>query len=326
MEFTNVIPAAELKAQTPPPFVASQSGAVNAPTANEEAQLRALFQDASEKGMELSDNVTLPQSQPAPAPVVQIPTVQVPEKFKTPEGAVDEEKLKASSKQLDSAIEEKTKSIDEIMADYKAREKKLHELSTQKADAARQLQSLPSVNPAQVNPVDPQLQAMHQQILSDMQRDPVNTSIMLNEALITKKLEPLMQRFQQDEEIRQDAIRRDSFSRLAESDPRVMQNQYYAAINQVLDEDPAMMRLKNPHKAAWNEVKERLRLGEPMVPAQPSMSSPQLGRGAPPSVSTFQGQVTPQSLAQQVNQINPYSEEGKAYEQKLREATAHLWQ
>jgi hypothetical protein len=167
---------------------------------------------------------------------------------------------------------------------------------------------------------------MHQQIMADMQRDPVNTSIMLNEALITKKLEPLMQRFQQEEEVRQDTVRRDSFARLAESDPRVMQNQYYAAINQVLDEDPAMMRLKNPHKAAWNEVKERLRLGEPMVPAQPSMSSPQLGRGAPPSVSTFQGQTTPQSLAQQVNQLNPYSEEGRAYEQKLREATAHLWQ
>lgn len=321
MEVTEIIPAAELKAQNPPPFVASQSGIAPSPTANEEAQLRSLFQNASSNGLELSDSVTLPQN-PAPAP-----TIQVPEKFKTPEGTVDEEKLKASSKQLDGAIEEKTKSIDEMMQDYKAREKKLHELSAQKADLAKQLPSMAPLNPAQVNPNDPQVQQLHQQILSDMQRDPVQTSIMLTEALLQKKMEPLMQRFQQEDEIRQDTARRDSFTRLAESDPRVMQNKYYAAINQVLDEDPAMMRLKNPHKAAWNEVKERLRLGEPtMVQAQPSMSSPQLGRGAPPSVSTFQGQSTPQAMYQQANAINPYSDEGKAYEQKLREATANLWQ
>lgn len=325
MEVINVTPAAELRAQTPSPFVASQSGVAPAPTANEEAQLRALFVDASAKGMELTDSVQVPQGTKATEPIAQTPTVPVPDKFKTPEGTVDEEKLKASSKQLDGAIEEKTKSIDEIMQDYKAREKKLHELSQQKADLSKQLPPIPATT-SQVNPNDPQMLALHQQILADMQRDPVNTSIMLNQALVKKELEPLMQRFQQEDEIRQDGLRRDSFQRLAESDPRVMQNQYYAAINQVLDEDPAMMRLKNPHKAAWNEVKERLRLGEPMVPAQPSMSSPQLGRGAPPSVSTFQGQTTPQSLAQQVNQINPYSEEGRLYEQKLREATANLWQ
>lgn len=324
MEFTNVTPAAELRAQTPPPFVASQSGVSPSPTANEEAELRALFQDASAKGMELSDSVQVSQGPKSPDVIAQPPAVEVPAKFKTPDGAVDEEKLKASSKQLDGAIEEKTKSIDEMMQDYKAREKKLHELSTQKADLSRQM---PPLTPNdQVNPNDPQALQLKQQILADMQRDPVQTSIMLTEALLNKKMEPLMQRFQQEEEVRQDTVRRDSFTRLAESDPRVMQNQYYAAINQVLDEDPAMMRLKNPHKAAWNEVKERLRLGEPQVQAQPSTPNPTLGRGAPPFAPTFQGQVTAQSLAQQVNQINPYSEEGRAYEQKLREITATLWQ
>lgn len=317
MEMTEMIPAADLK-QSPPPFVASQSGVAPSPTANEEAQLRAMFQDASAKGLELGDTVTVPGLAPA---------VVVPEKFKTPEGTVDEDKLKASSKLLDGAIEQKQKTVDEMMADYKERERKLHELSQQKAELARQMPALPAMTSQNVNANDQQMVQLHQQILADMQRDPVNTSIMLNKALITKELEPLMKRFQQEEEIRTDSARRDSFTRLAESDPRVMQNQYYQAINQVLDEDPAMMRLKNPHKAAWNEVKERLRLGEATpLQAQPSSASPQLGRGAPPSVSTFQGQVTPQSLAQQVNQINPYSEEGKAYEQKLREATAHLWQ
>lgn len=323
MEMTKMIPAAELRAQTPPPFVASQSGAAPAPTANEEAELRALFVDASAKGMELTDSVQVPQGTKAPEVVAQPPALEVPAKFKTPDGAVDEEKLKASSKQLDGAIEEKTKSIDEMMQDYKAREKKLHELSAQKADLSKQMPTLPT---EQINPTSPEAMQLKQQILADMNRDPVQTSIMLTEALLNKKMEPLMQRFQQEEEIRQDAVRRDSFARLAESDPRVMQNKYYSAINQVLDEDPGMMRLKNPHKAAWNEVKERLRLGEPLVQAQPSTPNPTLGRGAPPFAPTFQGQATPQSLAQQVNQISPYSEEGKAFEQNLRAATANLWQ
>ena len=305
--------AAELRGQTPP-FVASQSGAVNAPTANEEAQLRALFQEASANGLEMHDQVSIPaQAQ-----------IAIPEKFKTPEGTVDEEKLKASSKLLDGAIEQKQKSIEEIMADYKAKEKQLHELGAKKSELQKQA---PVISPSEIpaNPNDPQVQQLHQQIMADMQRDPVQTSIMLTEALLAKKLEPIMERYKQEEEMRQDAAKRDSLAQVAQDDPRILQ--YYSVVSQILDEDPGLMRLKNPHKAAWNEAKSRLRLGEPLqVQAQPSNASPNLGRGVPPSVSGLSAPSSPQNMYQQATSLNPYSDEGKAYEQKLRDATKALWQ
>jgi hypothetical protein len=160
--------------------------------------------------------------------------------------------------------------------------------------------------------------------MADMQRDPVQTSIMLTEALLQKKLEPLMQRYQQEEEVRRDNSMRENIAKLAESDPRVLQQNHFDLINQILAEEPEMMRLKNPHKAAWNEAKERLRLGD--VKAQPSTPTPTLGRGAPPSVSTLPGSTSNQSLYQQVASTNPYTDEGKMIEEKLREATKNLWQ
>jgi hypothetical protein len=99
-------------------------------------------------------------------------------------------------------------------------------------------------------------------------------------------------------------------------------------VNQVLDEEPGMMRLKNPHKAAWNEVKERLRLGEANTsPAQPSNVTPTLGGGAPPSVSTLpSGPMSVPNLQQLARQVNPYSPEGKQFEERLKEVTKDLWQ
>jgi hypothetical protein len=316
-------PATELNAQ-PPKFVPSQSGVAPAPTMEEEASLRQMFQDAAKSGLELGDQITVPapvQGQPKPP----APAVQVPEKFKTPEGTVDEDKLKASSKQLDAAIEGKQKSIDEILAEYKAKERQFADLSQKKAELQKQtpqegITNIPFSSPQATT--DPQMAQIHQQLLADMQRDPVGTSIMLNQAIVQKEIGPLLERLRQDDEAKRDLSMRDGLARLAQDDSRILNPQYFAVVNQILDEDPVMMRLKNPHKAAWNEAKERLRLGEQ---ARPSIPTPTLGGGAPPSVSTLPGSVTPQALASQAGTINPYSDEGKAFEERLRAATDNLW-
>lgn len=318
-EVTEIQLAADSQTQTPPPFVASQSGA-QAPTANEEAMLRAMFQDAAQKGLELNDVVPLPQA--APVPAQTIPVIPIPQKFQNPDGTVDEDKLKASSERLDEAIQQKEKTIDELLADYKEREKKLGQLGQQKAEIQRQMP--PVAAPVQQTSQD--LQAVEQRIREDYARDPLNTSVQLAEAIVQKKLEPFFQQMQQVEESRRDQIVRQNLTELAKSDPRILDPRLYAIVNQVLDEDPGLKQSKNPHKAAWNEVKERLRLGEPTVQAQPSIATPTLGRGAPPSVSTLPGPMTPQTAYQQASTLNPYSAEGKAYEEKLREMTRTLWQ
>jgi len=321
-------PAAELNAQ-PPKFVASQSASAPAPTADEEAQLRQMFQDAAQKGLELTDQITVPAPIVGqPKPQAPAPTIPVPEKFKTPEGTVDEEKLKASSKQLDAAIEGKQKSIDEMLSEYKAKEKFHQELAQKKAELNKQVPqqaTVPIIPPP--NPQDPQMAQIHQQILADMQRDPVGTTIMLNQAIVQKEIAPLLERLRQEDEVKRDGNLRDNLAKLAQDDPRILNPQYFAVVNQIIDEDPGIMRLKNPHKAAWNEAKERLRLGEASQPqARPSIPNPTLGGGAPPSVSTLPGPQSPQTLYNQAVSVKPYTDEGKAFEEKLREATNNLWQ
>lgn len=325
---TEVVPVAELRPQELPKFVPSQSDNAPAPTVNEEDALRQMFIDADKKGIELNDRITVPApailEQPKP-PVV----TSFPEKFKTPEGTVDEEKLKASSKQLETAIVEKQKSIDEIIADYKVKEREYSELSQKKSELSKNppappqpIQTVPfPVTPAVA--ADPQMAQLHQQILADMHRDPVGTTIMLNEAMLQKKLEPIMDRMRQEDEVRRDLTMRESLAKLADEDPRILNGQNYEMVKQIINEDPGIMRLKNPFKAAWNEAKGRLRLGEQ---ARPSTPTPTLGGGAPPSVSTLPGSQTPQTLFQKAGTVNPYSDEGKAFEEQLRSATNNLWQ
>ncbi len=318
------------KEQTPPPFVASQSGAVEKlPTANEEAQLRELFRDAAARGIddpgEIEGTIQAePQrvQEPVSAPVSTIP---IPQKFQKPDGTVDEDKLKASSERLHEAIEQKQKTVDELLLEYQEREKKLHGLGQQKTEIQQQMPPLSPPGAPAPAPQDPA--SLGQRIMQDYQRDPLDTTIKLAEAIAVTKMAPLMERFQQDEEQRKLQAMRQNVAQLAQADPRFLDPRLNAMVNQVLDEDPAMMRLKNPHKAAWNEVKERLRLGEANPPpAQPSSAPPTLGRGAPPSVSTLPGPITPQTAFQQAQQVNPYSPEGKTFEEQLREMTRNLWQ
>jgi hypothetical protein len=95
--------------------------------------------------------------------------------------------------------------------------------------------------------------------------------------MIQKKLQPMEEREKAE-------ATRLNLQALASRDARILREDVFAAVNAKLQSDPDLWRLKNPHKAAWLEVKEEMRLGEPLpVPAQPSRASPVLGGGTPPS-------------------------------------------
>lgn len=298
------------QADDPTKFVASQSGAIEkAPTTNEEEQIRALFKEASSRGM---DELTT---------VVEVPKIPIPQKFQKPDGTVDEEKLKTSSERLNEAVEQKQKTVDDLLKEYQEREKNLHDLSQKKKEIENQIASVPASVPMQ------NTQELEQRLRQDYQRDALDTTVKLADAIVASKLAPIMERFQQEEEQRRLQGLRNNVADLAAQDPRFLDPRLNAMVNQVLDEDPGMMRLKNPHKAAWNEVKERLRLGEAnQPPAQPSNAMPTLGRSAPPSVSTLPGPISPQNAAQAAQQVNPYSQEGRQFEERLKEMTKDLWQ
>ena len=321
---TQVAPAKE------PPFVPSQAGLT--PPMDDNA-VKAIFDKAAKDGMDdLNAPITLPappvEQPPAQAPV-QTP---IPEKFKKPDGTVDEDKLKTSIQQVDQAIEKKTKSIDDMIAEYKAKEKELTELGRKKSEVQRGVQMMP-IGPVMTPPapVPQDLAALQMQIQQDYQRDPIGTQILMARAeaqrLLDERMAPVQDALAAWQQEKRDLQMRENLAQLAQSDPRVLDSRLYAIMNQVLDEDPGMMRLKNPHRAAWNEVKERLRLGEPQpAPAHPSNPAPTLAGGSPPLVSSLPSPATPQTLFQNAQTLQPYSEDGKRFEEQLKAATRDLWQ
>lgn len=320
--------AAELK-QEPPKFVPSTEGL---PAPMDDNAIRDIFANAAAQGVDdLNATVTTPgpigQPVSEPEPKVETPIVEIPAKFQKPDGTVDEEKLKASSAQLDAAIEQKQKTVEEMLADYRAKEKEFHGISAE----AKQLQA--SQPPAPVPPsapapgtVDPNMDQVRQQLLNLQRQDPIAFAVEIARAVALKEAAPALQMAQTIAEKERDSGIRANIASLAEQDPRILNPQIYAEVTKELNSDPAYFRLKNPHKAAWNEVKERLRLGDaPQRQAQPSTPGPILGRGSPTPVSGLSQPATPQSMFQQVGQVDPYSEEGKRLEAQLRQASESLW-
>lgn len=218
----------------------------------------------------------------APAPT------DIPDKFKKPNGEVDVEKLKTSTERLDEAIQKKEdavqKSIDDYVKEYREKERKFRgELGPKLANLTPTPQPV-APPPA---PIDPMV--MRARIEADFERDKIGTLADLVEVIVaqrlTKEVTPLKEDLEQVRLDRQDRQLRNNLQSLAEKDPRILNPKVFAAITAKLDAEPDLWKLANPHKAAWLDVKDELRLGDlPQgSPAQPSkVPSPILGGGTPP--------------------------------------------
>lgn len=201
----------------------------------------------------------------------------VPQKFLKTDGTVDVDKIQASTKQLDQAIQTKEALVQKSVDDYLEMEKKFRNMP----NAQKFEPQVPPINQAQTIPI-PQGQLTPQQqeeiVRRDYAADPLGTTARLLDIMFQAKFQPIEERNKIEE-------RRTNIQKIAEKDPRILQSDYFDAVNAKLQSDPDLWKLKNPHKAAWLEVKEEMRLGEPsMVQAQPSRSTPVLGGGSPPSV------------------------------------------
>lgn len=233
------------------------------------------------------------QAQSAPAQVSTPATVEVPQKFLKPDGAVDVDKIQASTRQLDEAIqkkEEAVKTAEDYMREYNEMQKKFHSLP----NAEKTLASLPQ--PAPIQQI-PQSQQDYEEIVRrDYAVDPLGTTTRLLNLMLEAKFQPIVEK-EKTEATRQ------NIQKLAEKDPRFLQN--FDAVNEKLRSDPDLWKLKDPHKAAWLDVKEELRLGEPSkAQALPSRPSPVLGGGTPPSAPSSSGYASPQNAVAQLHQLD----------------------
>lgn len=313
---------------------------------SQEAAIRAIANAAETAGDNTGDTVVaVPQraatqtpgipaaapSAPAPAmppvapqaaqPAAVLATPDIPAKFVNPDGTVDVEKLQASSKQLDTALAEKVLTVEEMVAQYKEKENKLRNLPNPNnpESIARFAQTAPQPIPAQIpQPAAPDPNSLQAQILADLQRDPVGTIVDLVKAVNSTENKPLHEFVTTLKEKQKDEGMKNNIIQLVKEDPRVANDAVHKAILAEMDSDPGYRGMRNPYKAAWNEVKARLRLGDAQIPSQPSKTaSPILGGGTPPPVPSTTGGYSPSTIGAAIGQAKT-KDEMSAVEAELR--------
>lgn len=250
----------------------------------DEAAVRAAVMQAEANGedpmkLKVSDMAQIPEPQQQPKVAQAETPVDVPEKFKKPNGEVDVEKLNASTKQLDEALQKKTEGIQDVnkfveeqLRTYKEKERQLRSLPNPNRLAAQVALPPP---PVPATPQELSNEQLENMINQDIRNNPARTIADMVQAALQRELGPI-------HEEKKDGRIRSNLKELAERDPRVVT--HIAAINAKIDENPELLNLKNPYKVAWLEVREDLRLGElSQAQAQPSKPvAPVLGGGTPP--------------------------------------------
>lgn len=212
----------------------------------------------------------------------QVPNqTPVPQKFLKPDGEVDVDKIQASTRQLDEAIQKKQDAVQKSVDDYLEAERKFRNMPNPERLAPQPVVQAPTPPQGFMTP-----QQQEEIIRRDYAADPLGTTTRLLDLMLQEKFKPIEERNKIEE-------RRSNIQKIAEKDPRILQSEYFDAVNAKLQADPDLWKLKNPHKAAWLEVKDEMRLGEAVplgtAPALPR-PSPVLGGGTPPSAPSSSAQ------------------------------------
>jgi len=289
--------------RTPPPGKAQPIQAIapdTTPVFDDNAVREAIRQaEANNQDPMTIRRDELSQGPAIPAP---IPVPEVPQKFLKPDGAVDVEKIQASTKALEEGIQKKEQAIQQVNLT-------VEELVRQNQELEKQFRSMPnaekltaSIPPATVAPP----QNFEEIVYQDYQRDPLGTMLRLNDLQMEKKLSPYKEREKLE-------ITRNNYQAIAEKDPRILQPEIFAAVKEKLQTNPELWNLKNPQKAAYLEVKDEMRLGDPTPgQAQPSRPSPILGGGTPPSAPSSSVQTNPQDIVSNLHKLDLRNKEQEA--------------
>jgi len=270
-----------------------------------EAQIKAASDAAQARGEDPSK---------LPIGVLAQDVPNVPKKFVQPTGEVDVEKLKASTERLNEEIQKK-EAAQKSVEDYLQAQKKFRDMpNAEKLAQANMRQAIPPAAPIIQEVAPPALTRaqIEAQINADIQANPAATVANLIDIMFEQKfgqkIKPLEEGIQSTLQRERDDAVRANLKALADKDPRILNQEVFDAVNAKLASDPELWKLKNPHKAAWLEVKDEMRLGD--VPqgtsAQPSRPlSPILGGGTPPPpMSSASGVVNYDSVSMALGQAN----------------------
>ncbi len=302
------------------PQTASQPAFQPDPVKLDEKQVRAAMMDAASKGVDpftvtVGDLANGIQPNQAPPPQARTP-VDVPEKFKKPNGEVDVDKLKASTERLNEEIQKKETILQKSVDDYLQAEKKFRNLPNagKLEQTLSPVPQMPMAPPPMAQAPMLNRQQIEAQINADLAANPAATVANLIDIMFEQKfgqkIKPLEEGIQYTLEQRRNEAIRSNLKELSERDPRILREDVFNAVNAKLQDDPKLWELKNPHKAAWLEVKEDMRLGDlaasGLVQAQPSKSAaPILGGGTPPPApSLSESRTSFQTLDAAISQLS----------------------
>lgn len=184
-----------------------------------------------------------PQTEAAGIPVPE--NVQVPEKFKTPDGRLDDEKLKKSLVNLEHYL-------------------KLERDMSQTQQAPQQ--TAPQTQPQWAPPV-PAAPAFEARINEDLQRDPGNTVLNLMRAAVMQSQEISAKQ-------NLDLRRRLELMEIAQNDPGIMTRQGAERLKNTLEENPWLWNSPTPWASAY-------RMSGPIAPRNGNEAAAPQRRSAP---------------------------------------------
>lgn len=180
---------------------------------------------------------------PAPAPEA---AVEVPEKFKTPEGTLDEAKLAKSAENIDKAL-----------ANYLAKEKelkrKINEVKAAENAYLNPALTATPVTPGQIPATSPNpALSFEQQLEADMQAQGAGKVLAkLFTAAQESALEQARRELMPIKEGFEESRTRQQIEAIGKIDPWVYTPEGVTALNQILDEQRYLLNAPDPYKAAY---------------------------------------------------------------------------
>src|SRR6185436_4177150 len=177
---------------TPPAGKSQPIQAINAdqgPTLDDNAVREAIAKAEANNQDPMTIQMNELSQAPAQNPAPSAP--EVPQKFLKPDGAVDVEKIQASTKQLDEAIQNRDpipqKTVDDYLKEYREKEKQFRSQTVPK-------QAAPAAPLAPPPVVDSPPQNFEEIVRRDYEADPLATTARLVDLIVQKRFEPLEER------------------------------------------------------------------------------------------------------------------------------------
>lgn len=210
---------------------------------------------------------------------------EAPQQFKKPDGTVDETKLDKSTQHLEKSLEEK-------LAKYKELQRKFTQVSQETAKAEKAAPAAPAAAPQQAAPAPMEIpdgfEAFKQRLGEGLRSEDPNKQLeTLAESFVLAAQFAEQRVAQKLAEEKRQAEMLSKLDQHAKANPWVYDDKGFQAIQEVLINEPALMKTRDPYGVAIALLKDKFQADNAVKTSSPGPKTPILGASGavPPSVS-----------------------------------------